>query len=97
MWVVVMAAALAMAAAKVPPQVPLPSSCNPLVCACAEDLGAANCTGKVSIHQFEDSLKIERYPFSSLANSQSQYVTLYMHQGFNLQQFENVTYHFRVS
>ena len=36
-------------AARVPPQVPLPSSCDPLVCACAEDLAAANCTGKVSI------------------------------------------------
>lgn len=51
MWVMVaMAASLALTVAKVPPQVPLlPSSCNPLVCACAEDLAAANCTGKVSI------------------------------------------------
>ena len=39
------------ATAKVPPQVPLPSSCDPLVCVCAEDLAAANCTGKVSINQ----------------------------------------------
>ena len=56
MWsVAMMAVALALTAtAKVPPQLPLPSSCNPLVCACAEDLGAANCTGKVSIHQYED-------------------------------------------
>ena len=47
--VVMMVAVMALTAtAKVPPQLPLPSSCNPLVCACAEDLAAANCTGKVS-------------------------------------------------
>ena len=39
------------ATARVPPQVPLPSSCDPLVCVCAEDLAAANCTGKVSVNQ----------------------------------------------
>ena len=46
-FVWVMAAAAALAAAKVGPQLPLPSSCNPLVCECAEDVAAANCTGKV--------------------------------------------------
>ena len=46
-FVWVMASAVALAAAKVGPQLSLPSSCNPLVCECAEDVAAANCTGKV--------------------------------------------------
>ena len=49
MVTMIVAALAVTATAKVPPQVPLPSSCDPLVCACAEDLAAANCTGKVSI------------------------------------------------